>query len=313
MKGGVGKTTLAANITRAMADLAEPPVEGRGKKFLLIDADAQCNLSQTFLNSDQLENHSSRSVFQAFQASHRQYGPSDLKTQVYQNHTNKASIDLIVGSFETFGLVLATPKHQNAASAAFEQFMKQARQEYDVIVIDTNPSATFTTLQALEVSKFLVAPITFDRFAMRGIDLITRTLKGRYEWLQNPRRIRLVPNKVRRASDDGARARQEQDERDVVEKFPELEESLSLNRIHESRFLDNRVSQRGDGFVVDQRVLAMNRAAHDLVVQDFKAAASSIQVALNEAFRDEGKNRGTFIEAISERVDVLFNRPVVRH
>ena len=196
MKGGVGKTTLAANVTRAMAD----DQRNAGKKFLLVDADAQCNLSQIFLSSDHIENNSSRSIYQAFDAGHKLYGPSDLKTQIYQNTANNTSIDLIVGSFETFGLAFATPAKRAAAEKVFQKFIHDAREEYHLVVIDTNPSATFTTLQALEASEFLVAPVTFDRFAMRGVDLIVRTLKQRYKWLNNPRCIRLVPNKVRRAS-----------------------------------------------------------------------------------------------------------------
>ena len=57
MKGGVGKTTLAAHITRSLAEI-EP------RKILLIDADAQCNLSQVFLESELIE--AARSLFHAF-------------------------------------------------------------------------------------------------------------------------------------------------------------------------------------------------------------------------------------------------------
>ncbi|NJO32396.1 MAG: ParA family protein [Rhodospirillales bacterium] len=197
MKGGVGKTTLAANITRALADISP-------RKILLIDADAQCNLSQIFLSENELESGSSRSIYQAFDSSHKLYGPSDLKTIVYANQTNHSTIDFIAGSFDTFGLVVATPRVQKRAHETFLQFIEQARSEYDLVVIDTNPSATFVTLQALEVSNFLVAPITFDDFSMRGLDLIVRSMRDQYDWLSNPRRIRIVPNKVSRARDERA-------------------------------------------------------------------------------------------------------------
>ena len=48
MKGGVGKTTLAANVTRAIADREK-------KKIFLIDADSQCNLSQLFIPPEELD------------------------------------------------------------------------------------------------------------------------------------------------------------------------------------------------------------------------------------------------------------------
>ena len=47
-KGGVGKTTLTANLG---AELAY-----RGKHILLLDMDAQCSLTFSFVSPDQWEN-----------------------------------------------------------------------------------------------------------------------------------------------------------------------------------------------------------------------------------------------------------------
>lgn len=278
MKGGVGKTTLAANITRAMADLAPRKPGGVPTKFLLIDADAQCNLTQMFLSSQAMDSRRGRDLYEAFNASHRLFGPSDLKTQLYENKTNNASIDLIPGSFETFSFVIATPTVQSSASNVFANFMRQAREEYDFVIIDTNPSATFATLQALDVSNFLVAPITFDSFSLRGIDLIRRTLKVRYHWLANPQRILVVPNKISRAISEAQR--QEENENTTIEAFPDLEPCISLSRIHASRFLDNHLGRRGLGFVADQKVWPMHKAALSKVVEDFSSAAKALRAAL---------------------------------
>jgi Mrp family chromosome partitioning ATPase len=53
MKGGVGKTTLAANITRAIADVEK-------RKILLIDTDAQCNLTRIFADPPEIDQKSAR-------------------------------------------------------------------------------------------------------------------------------------------------------------------------------------------------------------------------------------------------------------
>src|SRR5882724_4208657 len=94
MKGGVGKTTLAANVTRAIADLER-------KRILLIDADSQCNLTQLFIPADELDIMSERTIYGALDG-HRLFGPGDLKMRVYWNSRNGSEIDLIRGSFETF-------------------------------------------------------------------------------------------------------------------------------------------------------------------------------------------------------------------
>ena len=100
MKGGVGKTTLAANITRALADQKK-------QRILLIDADAQCNLSQVFLAGDAIE-ASPRSLYQAFDTRGRSLFAGDLKTTIYPKTGVKATlgstIDFITGSFDTFEL-----------------------------------------------------------------------------------------------------------------------------------------------------------------------------------------------------------------
>jgi chromosome partitioning protein len=46
-KGGVGKTTLAANIGNEIAEITQTNV-------LLIDTDPQCNLTQIFFSSERL-------------------------------------------------------------------------------------------------------------------------------------------------------------------------------------------------------------------------------------------------------------------
>ena len=109
MKGGVGKTTLAANITRAMAD------RGDKRSILLIDADAQCNLSQIFVPSDELDRAGSRSIYQAFDAGYKTYEPSELANLVYRSEATGSTIDLVYGSLDTFRFVVAPPTAQKAA------------------------------------------------------------------------------------------------------------------------------------------------------------------------------------------------------
>ena len=61
-KGGVGKTTLAANIGNEIAEIAKTDV-------LLVDTDPQCNLTQIFYASDKLGNiHPNQSIFATFRA-----------------------------------------------------------------------------------------------------------------------------------------------------------------------------------------------------------------------------------------------------
>ena len=290
MKGGVGKTTLAANITRAMAD------RGEKRRILLIDTDAQCNLTQMFTSEEELDRPGVRTLFQAFDASGKLYDPADLKAALYESPLTGSTIDFVSGSFETFKFVIAPQSTKDAAQERFRRFMKQAQSSYDIVVLDTNPSATFVTLEALAASNFLVAPITYDAFAMRGIDLIRTTLRERHSWLADPNRLLLVPNKVPRGLDKqsqfgpmGTKVKA------VKERFPELSESLSVARIHTSAYLDGDISKRGYGFAYD----LINHGTYEKQVQtDFMDVATELDNRMKRAFGNETKDKATTVSAV---------------
>jgi chromosome partitioning protein len=278
MKGGVGKTTLAANITRALADQKK-------RKILLIDADAQCNLSQVFFDDDAIEASSSRSLFQAFDGKGRPLLASDLKITIYPRQgattTLGSAIDFITGSFDTFELnATANAARRSVASQRFKQFIDQAKREYDLIAIDTNPSATFVTMQALENSNFLVAPITFDAFSLQGIHLVVHHLKDTFSWLDNPTRLCLVANKVPRNPSDSDIRRMEREEEKIRERYKKLARCIKLEHIHSSDLIAHRAVAKG--FFADHN--GVKGGFYDNVVQDFIAVAKAIDMDLENAF-----------------------------
>jgi chromosome partitioning protein len=279
MKGGVGKTTLAANITRALAD-------NKRRKILLIDADAQCNLSQIFLESEQIEELRNRSINQAFDTRGRMLDPADLKQTIYPLTPNGpspfgSSIDFIVGSFDTFELnSLASPARLSLAAERFKQFIDSAKRQYDLVAIDTNPSATFVTMQALANSNFLIAPITFDAFSMQGIHLVIHHLREKYDWLSNRDRLCLIANKVPRTPNESEFRRLVREEEKIKEKYPFLARCIKLERIHSSTILANRTI--GRGFVADHN--GTENGIYARIVADFAAAGDAINLDLENAF-----------------------------
>ena len=298
LKGGVGKTTLAGNIVRSLADIEK-------LKILLMDLDLQCNLTQVFCGSEEIDRRSGRSVYQCFDS--RQFfkeppGPSDLKISVYSNRRG-SQIDMIYGSFDTFRLAVAMPGGlvANAAVQHFYNFMDKTRREYDLIVLDTNPSATFTTLCALDAANFLVAPITMDTFSMRGVHLLTNVLKGRYQWLANPKRVRILPNRIPVTSDARAQDRLDREEKEVRERFPHLQDSLMLNRIHEFKLLSHKAPDTG--FIADRRIWPIHRAWRSRVVEDFNRAAKEILLSIKEAFGDAAGHQENTLDAMRRQLE----------
>ncbi len=209
MKGGVGKTTLAANIG---GTLHGPPFN---KSVLLIDLDAQANLSNLLLNeSEYVEAVSAdRSVISCFEQSQADghSSPSDnlfgissdaiapKPTQLAYNLRNPMTdrrFDLIVGQFELFKYSLSRNfAHLARCEERFAAFVTWARKQYDVVILDAAPSNSFVTECAIRSATDIVAPTTPDKYALRGIQAIGRLMDEGME-LQKARPIHVLRNAV---------------------------------------------------------------------------------------------------------------------
>lgn len=157
-KGGVGKTTSTASIGMALAIL--------GKRVLLIDLDAQQNLSFTLTQNE------------------------DPETSVYDSLVNDAplpvvkvrnNVDLVPASLE-----LARAEIDMATKIAREGILKSLLDEhlekYDYVLIDCPPSLGIVTTNALVASDDLYIPLTAEALPLKGLtmlDDIVREVKKR--------------------------------------------------------------------------------------------------------------------------------------
>lgn len=181
MKGGVGKTTVSAHVMRVLYHRMQ-------KRILLIDLDAQFNLTQSVLTQSKYDNISDecRTVMSCFeplpsndffQVKHSDQ-PPPLASEVSETlrkigDAQKARLDLVPGSFELvkYSMIDNATQLKNAANY-FKRFISQARDEYDLVVLDCNPSSSFVTKCALEVSTNVLSPVKLDKFSILGVGLV---------------------------------------------------------------------------------------------------------------------------------------------
>lgn len=194
LKGGVGKTTTSAHVSGAWQART-------GGRVLMIDFDPQYNLTQTFIPMSQADRRSGAdcSVISLFERSTLHYGsahsPADDWTQLSVEPFNPAKterialpiltgedqngrLDLITGQFEISKYAFA----QNALAldkvkTNFLRCIDTLRSEYDLIVFDTNPNATFLTRCALEAADRVLAPMHADVYSLRGVRLLNRVVR----------------------------------------------------------------------------------------------------------------------------------------
>lgn len=156
-KGGVGKTTTTINLGAALAEY--------GRKVLLVDFDPQGALSVGLgIPTHQLDvtiynllierGHDIKDVIQ--------------KTRVENLDIVPANIDLSAAEVQLVGEV--------AREQVLARVLRPVLDDYDVILIDCQPSLGLLTVNALTAAHGVVVPLECEFFAMRGVALLIETI-----------------------------------------------------------------------------------------------------------------------------------------
>lgn len=180
MKGGVGKTTVSAHVMRVLYHQLV-------KKVLLLDLDPQFNLTQCLMNRTQYDQikAANKTIFTAMEppstvglfdvaiSTHKPPLPSTLAHQLRYFKDGSAYLHLVPGNFDLVKYSLIDD-HQKLAAVQqrFLHFVSLARAEYDLVVIDCNPSSSFLTLCALHACSRLLVPVRPDRYSILGLELV---------------------------------------------------------------------------------------------------------------------------------------------
>lgn len=214
LKGGVGKTTVTAQVFGAWQ-------EAFGGRVLLVDLDPQYNLTQTFYPMETADASSAqdRSVISLFERSrlHARDAASPaenwlgLTTQPFTPAPRDqfvhmtlgedgppGRLDIISGQFEISKYAFsADPDALAAIKQHFLRSVDHYRSEYDLIVFDTNPNATFLTRCALEAADRVIAPMHADIYSLRGVRLLNQVIQNQVAEGKRPD-LRILFNAVNR-------------------------------------------------------------------------------------------------------------------
>lgn len=156
-KGGVGKTTSTVSLGAALA--------GYGRKVLLVDFDPQGALSVALgLNP----NASDLSIYNLLTDNDCHVGDVITSTKVPGLYLIPSNIDLSAAEVQ----LVSEVGREYALQRALEPILS----EYDIVLIDCQPSLGLLTLNALTASKEVIIPMATEYFALRGVALLKDTI-----------------------------------------------------------------------------------------------------------------------------------------
>ena len=155
-KGGVGKTTTSINLGASLARY--------GRRVLAIDFDPQGALSAGLgINTHEVPN-----IYDLLLGSLKDAHEAIQHTGVDGFDVIPANIDLSAAEVHLVNEV--------AREQILSRVLRQVSDEYDVILIDCQPSLGILTVNALTAAHGVLIPLECEFFALRGVALLVETI-----------------------------------------------------------------------------------------------------------------------------------------
>jgi chromosome partitioning protein len=156
-KGGVGKTTTTINLGATLAEM--------GRRVLLVDFDPQGALSVGLgIQPHELD----VTVYNLLMERGVTAPDVVIKTNVAGMHLMPSNIDLSGAEVQLV--------HEVGREFILGGVLEPVLPEYDVILIDCQPSLGLLTVNALACAHGVLVPLECEYFAMRGVALLMETI-----------------------------------------------------------------------------------------------------------------------------------------
>jgi chromosome partitioning protein len=156
-KGGVGKTTSTVSLGAALA--------GYGRKVLLVDFDPQGALSVALgMNPNEME----LSIYNLLTQNDCHIGDVIVNTRVANLDLVPSNIDLSAAEVQLVSEV--------GREYSLQRVLAPIIDDYDIVLIDCQPSLGLLTLNALTASTEVIIPMECEYFALRGVAMLKDTI-----------------------------------------------------------------------------------------------------------------------------------------
>ena len=191
-KGGVGKTTVTANLAAELA--------WQGKRVLLIDTDAQASLTFSFVKPDVWDStykdtKTIKSWFDAISGgaeppsledfvitpreANLRLGKKGGKIDLICSHLGLINVDLELATLLGGVNLNQTKRNYIKVHGKLREAIQALKEKdnYDIILIDCPPNFNIVTKNAIVASENILIPAKPDYLSTLGIDYLQRSVK----------------------------------------------------------------------------------------------------------------------------------------
>lgn len=268
-KGGVGKTTLAVELSTSLA-------YHHNKNVLLIDADPQTNATFYLMDEEEewanyyADNSTLKEIFEAEMENKK----IDIDSLIVDNglkvHLYTNNLHLIPSHIELYDIDLRLASVIGAKATKARTILKKhidtIKENYDYIIIDCPPNMYLVTQNAVVASDGVIIVALPEYLSVRGIAFIDRVIQEVMDQInedlaigggeiERPEIKGIIFNRVRRTG--YGLLRDQQRNIDNVKSLSDLGEKVFENYISESvKFperSERRVSIAVSGYSTDER------------------------------------------------------------
>lgn len=156
-KGGVGKTTTTINLGASLAEY--------GRRVLIIDFDPQGAASAGLgINSQELD----ETIYDLLVSA-----KPDIRPVIH--HTSTEGLDIVPANIDLSAAEVQLV-NEVAREQALQRVLRPVMDEYDVILVDCQPSLGLLAINALTAAHGVIIPLETEFFALRGVALLVETV-----------------------------------------------------------------------------------------------------------------------------------------
>ena len=156
-KGGVGKTTTAINMSAALVEY--------GRKVLLVDYDPQGALSAGL----GIIAHDETTIYELMLDQNIDPHTAIKKTAIEGLDVIPANIELSAAEMKLV--------NEFSREKILARILKNVAADYDLIIIDCQPSLGLLTVNALTAAHGVIIPLACEYFALRGVAILEDIIK----------------------------------------------------------------------------------------------------------------------------------------